>query len=253
MCMSTIKDSRSQWLAGYGPIEHREDTRERIAALCEKLVADGRVTNAGQFHAMLAAADRLSCMAMSVVAHMTYARRIDLDGKPLATEDFKPIPEGHTGGALNMVPAFVGYLLANALTGKTRAWLMGQGHCVAAIEAINALTGDVSPAQQGRYDRSAVGLAQLCQDFYSYETDDSGLPAAPLGSHAGPNTAGAISEGGYLGFAELQYVHMPLPGASLAACLSDGPFSEQLGTDWAPRWWRAEDCGIAIPVMILNG
>lgn len=92
--MSTIKDSRSQWLAGYGPIEHREDTRERIAALCEKLVADGRVTNAGQFHAMLAAADRLSCMAMSVVAHMTYARRIDLDGKPLATEDFKPIPEG---------------------------------------------------------------------------------------------------------------------------------------------------------------
>jgi len=251
--MSTIKDSRSQWLAGYGPIEHREDTRERIAALCEKLVADGRVTNAGQFHAMLAAADRLSCMAMSVVAHMTYARRIDLDGKPLATEDFKPIPEGHTGGALNMVPAFVGYLLANALTGKTRAWLMGQGHCVAAIEAINALTGDVSPAQQGRYDRSAVGLAQLCQDFYSYETDDSGLPAAPLGSHAGPNTAGAISEGGYLGFAELQYIHMPLPGESLVAFLSDGAFEEQRGSDWAPRWWRSEDCGVAIPVMILNG
>ena len=46
-------------------------------------------------------------------------------------------PEGHTGGALNMVPAFVGYLLANALTGTTRGWLMGQGHCVAAIEAVN--------------------------------------------------------------------------------------------------------------------
>ena len=251
--MSTIKDPRSQWLAGYGPIEHREDTRERIAKLCEKLVSDGRVTDAEQFHAMLAAADRLTCMAMNVVAHMTYAQRIDLDGKPLAARDFKPTPEGHTGGSLNMVPAFFGYLLANALTGKTRAWLMGQGHCVAAIEAVNALTGDVSAAQQGRYDRSAAGLAQLCQDFYSYATDDTGLPAAPLGSHAGPNTAGAISEGGYLGFAELQYIHMPLPGESLVAFLSDGAFEEQRGSDWAPRWWRAEDCGMAIPVMILNG
>src|SRR5690606_1622294 len=80
-----------------------------------------------------------------------------------------------------------------------------------------------------------------------------GRPAVPLGSHAGPHTAGAVSEGGYLGFAELQYVHMPLPGGSLVACLSDGAFEERRGSDWAPRWWRAEDCGFAIPVMILNG
>ena len=251
--MSIIKDSRSRWLAGYGPIEHREDTRERLTALCDKLVSDGRVAHAEQFYAMLAAADRLTCAAMNVVAHMTYAQRIDLDGKPLAAEDFKPTPEGHTGGSLNMVPAFVGYLLANALTGRTRAWLMGQGHCVAAIEAVNALTGDVSPAQQGRYDRSAEGLARLCQDFYSYAINEAGQPAVPLGSHAGPHTAGAISEGGYLGFAELQYIHMPLPGESLVAFLSDGAFEEQRGSDWAPRWWRAEDCGVAIPVMILNG
>ena len=251
--MGNTSDSRSQWLDGYGPIQHSEQTRQRIATLGEQLVKDGRVADAEQFHAMLAAADRLTCAAMNVVAHMTYAERIDLHGKPLAAEDFKPTPEGHTGGALNMVPAFVGYLLANALTGKTRAWLMGQGHCVAAIEAINALTGDVSPAQQGRYDRSAEGLAQLCQDFYSYAIDEHGHPAVPLGSHAGPNTAGAISEGGYLGFAELQYIHMPLPGESLVAFLSDGAFEEQRGSDWAPRWWRAEDCGAAIPVMILNG
>src|SRR5690554_3075870 len=251
--MSNSPDSRRLWLAGCGPIHHGEQTQQRIAALAAQLVASGRVANEEQCYAMLAAADRLTCAGMNVVAHMTYAKRIDLDGEPLGVEDFKPTPEGHTGGSLNMVPAFVGYLLANALSGKTRAWLMGQGHCVAAIEAVNALTGDLSPAQQGRYDRSAAGLAQLCQDFYSYATDDKGLPAAPLGSHAGPNTAGAISEGGYLGFAELQYMHMPLPGESLVAFLSDGAFEEQRGSDWAPRWWRAEDCGVAIPVMILNG
>ena len=86
---------------------------------------------------LFAAADRIACVAMSVVAHMTYAQRIDLSGTFLAADDFKATPEGHTGGSLNMVPAFVGYLLANALTGTTRGWLMGQGHCVAAIDALN--------------------------------------------------------------------------------------------------------------------
>src|SRR5690606_32818904 len=28
---------------------------------------------------------------------------------------------------------------------------------------------------------------------------------------------------------------------------------EQRGSDWATRWWRAEDSGFAVPVMILNG
>ena len=249
----TTSKAHEQWLLGRGPIQHREETVERVTALVARLVADGRVVSEDAAYVLLAAADRLTCMALNVVAHMTYARRIDLSGAPLEAVDFKPTPEGHTGGSLNMVQAFVGYLLANALTGSTRGWIMGQGHCVAAIEAVNALTGDVSPAQQGRYDRSEAGLSQLCADFYSYAIDAAGRPAVPLGSHAGPNTAGAVSEGGYLGFAGLQYVHMPLPGESLVAFLSDGAFEEQRGPDWAPRWWRARDCGFAIPVMILNG
>ena len=90
-------------------------------------------------------------------------------------------------------------------------------------------------------------------DFYSYAIDAQGRPASPLGSHVGPNTAGGLSEGGYLGFAELQYVHMPLPGERLVVFLSDGAFEEQRGSDWAPRWWRAEDSGFVAPFMILNG
>lgn len=251
--MTDLCSEHQAWLAGYGPIRRRDDTIVRVETLTDRLVASGRIPSGEYAWRLFAAADRVACMAMSVVAHMTYALRLDVDGAPLVAEDFKPSPEGHTGGALNMVPAFVGYILANALTGTTRGWIMGQGHCVAAIEAINALTGDVSPGQKGRYDRSAAGLARLCRDFYSYEIDAQGRPAAPLGSHAGPHTAGAVSEGGYLGFAELQYVHMPLPGESLVAFLSDGAFEEQRGADWAPRWWRARDSGLAIPVMVLNG
>lgn len=44
-----------------------------------------------------------------------------------------------------------------------------------------------------------------------------------------------------------------MPGEKLVAFLSDGAAEEQRGSDWMPRWWRAEDCGVALPVMIANG
>jgi phosphoketolase len=241
------------WAGGFGVLRRDPLTLQRIATLTERLVHRGAWADAETVYRVLAAADRLTRAGMWLVAHMTYARRVDLSGAPLPAEAFKAAPEGHTGGSLNMVPAFVGYLTANVLSGATRSWVMGQGHCVAAIEAVNVLTGDVSAEQQGRYQRSEAGLSQLVSDFYGYQIRADGRPAAPLGSHLGPATAGAVSEGGYLGFAELQYVHMPLRGESLVAFLSDGAFEEQRGSDWAPRWWRAEDCGLATPVMILNG
>ncbi|MCB5362545.1 xylulose 5-phosphate 3-epimerase [Pusillimonas sp. CC-YST705] len=241
------------WRQGYGLLTHRPETVTRVRELVTSLTSAGLLNDEQQAYAWLQAADRLCSAAMWVVVHMSYAQRVNLSGLPLQAHDFKPNPEGHTGGALNMVPAFVGYLLANVLSGRTRSWLMAQGHSVAAIEAVNALTGDVSPAQKGRYDRSEQGLSRLAADFYSYAMDAQGRPGVPLGSHAGPNTAGAVSEGGYLGFASLLYPHMPLPGESLVAFLSDGAFEEQRGSDWAPRWWRAQDSGLIVPLMVLNG
>lgn len=88
---------------------------------------------------------------------------------------------------------------------------MGQGHCVAAIDALNVLLGNLNPEQSARYG-GAGGLDHLVTDFYSYRQQADGRTEAPLGSHVNPFTAGGIMEGGYLGFAELQYVHMPLPG-----------------------------------------
>jgi phosphoketolase len=247
-----MNDWQDQWRKGLGVIAHRADTRERVAALVEYLDITGQCP-AQRAWRLFAAADRLASMGLWLTAHMTYARQVSLDGRALAAADFKPVPEGHTGGALNIVPAYVGYLLANALTGKTRAWVMGQGHCVAAIDAVNVLTRNLEPEQDERYPLSDEGLSRLCQDFYSYEIGPDGRPAAPLGSHVNVHTAGGISEGGYLGFAGLQYVHMPLPGQELVSFLSDGAFEEQRGSDWAARWWRGEDTGLVMPIMIANG
>ncbi|MEX2100223.1 MAG: xylulose 5-phosphate 3-epimerase [Acidimicrobiia bacterium] len=249
---STDHPAAGRWARGCGRIRHGVETQARVFAMAAALELRGDTGDAPLFE-ILHAADRVASASMWLVVHETYARRVYLDGRPLEPHDFKLHPEGHTGGALNMVPAYVGYLAANAITGFTRSWLMGQGHCVAAIDSVNLLVGNLTPAHADRYSVTDEGLTRYVRDFYSYRLDETGAQDSPLGSHVNAHTAGGIAEGGYLGFAELQYVHMPLPGERLVAFLSDGAFEEQRGSDWAPRWWRAEDCGLVAPIMIKNG
>lgn len=243
----------ADWQRGYGPLQHSPQTCAAVYRMAQQLVQAGVQPDLASVYRHLRALDRLTAAGLWLVVHMTYAQRVRLDGTALAAADFKPVPEGHTGGALNMVPAYAGYLALNSLTGETRGWLMGQGHCVAAIEALNLLVANQHPEQAERYPCSEAGMSQLVADFYSYGQNADGQVDVPLGSHVNPHTAGGIAEGGYLGFAELQYAHLPLPGEKLVAFLSDGAAEEQRGSDWMPRWWRAEDCGVALPLMIANG
>ena len=243
----------ARWAAGYGRIRHTPATQVRVHAMARDLASLGVRGDGVPILDLLHAADRIASAGMWLVVHETYARSVDLDGRRLAADDFKARPDGHTGGALNMVPAYTGYMAVNAVTGHTRGWLMGQGHCVAAVDSVNLLLGNMTPAHAERYDVSDAGLTRYVRDFYAARLRADGTPDSPLGSHVNAHTAGGIAEGGYLGFAELQYVHMPLPGERLVAFLSDGAFEEQRGSDWAPRWWRAEDSGLVAPIMIANG
>lgn len=242
-----------RWARGYGVIRHSLETQARIFAMAEHLATRGVQGDGVPIFDLLYAADRVASATMWVVVHETYTKNVYIDGRDLAQEDFKKNPEGHTGGALNMVPAYTGYMAINAITGHTRSWIMGQGHCVAAIDTVNLLLDNMTPAHAERYTLTDEGLTRYVRDFYSYRLRSDGKQDSPLGSHVNAHTAGGLSEGGYLGFAELQYVHMPLVGERLVAFLSDGAFEEQRGSDWVPRWWRAEDCGLVVPIMIKNG
>jgi phosphoketolase len=253
MAVTTRDEAPARWAAGYGAIRHTTTTRSRVREMAVALGRRGVTGDGADVFTLLTATDRLASAAMWLVVHETYARAVYLDGRELGPDDFKPAPEGHTGGALNMVPAYAGYLAVNALTGITRAWIMGQGHCVAAIDSIDLLAGNASAAHAARYDLSDAGLTRYVRDFYAARLGEDGTQDSPLGSHVNAHTAGGLAEGGYLGFVELQYVHMPLPGERLVAFLSDGAFEEQRGSDWAPRWWRAEDSGFVAPIMIANG
>jgi len=245
-----IKDNAQfkEWANGYGVIKHHQETQVFVV----KTLHDAGISLEKALP-ILKASDLLCSQAMWLVIHMTYAENIRLSGSNLSANDFKQSPQGHTGGALNMVPAYIGYLTANALSGESREWMMGQGHCVAAVDAVNLLLGNSLSAHEERYPLNDAGLTRLSRDFYSYKINSKGQPESPIGSHVNVNTAGASIEGGYLGFAGLHYVHQPLPGEKLVAFLSDGAFEEQRGSDWSARWWRAEDTGLVSPIMIANG
>ena len=243
----------ADWATSSDVLARDERTQVLVHDMVDVLHRRGQIKDKIEAYRLLGAADRIAQAAMWLVVHMTYARTVRINGTPLEAEDFKTSPDGHTGGSLNMVPAYVGYLLANALGGVTRSWLMGQGHCVAAIDAVNLIVDNMSSEQTERYSFSDPGLTRFVRDFYSYEIAADGRPVSPLGSHVNAHTAGGLIEGGYLGFAGLLYEHMPRPGERLVAFLSDGAFEEQRGSDWAPRWWRAEDTGLVAPIMIANG
>ncbi len=236
-----------------GLTAHDVQLCSRISDLADRLVAQAVLPDREAVYAVLLAADTLCRATCWLLMHMVYARHVFLDGRRLQAADFKLDPQGHAGGSLNMVPAYVGYIAFNTLTAQTRSWMMGQGHCVAAIDACNVLLGNMHAEHAQRYSVSDSGLSTLVKDFYRYTVQSDGRPVSPLGSHVNAYTAGGMLEGGYLGFADLQYVHAPLPGESLVAFLSDGAFEEQRGADWAARWWRHDDCGVALPVMIANG
>src|SRR5690606_33965750 len=137
----------ARWRAGHGVLQPTPATQAAVCRLAHQLQQGQRQPSVESTYEMLTALDRLTSAGLWLVVHMTYAKRCQPDGTPLRAEDFKSRPEGHTGGALNMVPAYAAYLALNSLTGSTRSWLMGQGHCVAAIDAINVLTGNLHPEQ----------------------------------------------------------------------------------------------------------
>lgn len=242
-----------QWAQGCGVIEHTAATQLAVFELAANLEETGKINNKQECYETLIALDEIVNQGLWLVVHMTYAKNIYLDGRDLQADDFKRDPQGHTGGSLNMVPAYAAMMALNSLTGQHRDWLMGQGHCIAAVDALQLLTATALPERRRRYPLTDDGLSAFVQDFYNYRVAPDGKPASPLGSHVNVNTAGARMEGGYLGFAGLQYVHQPLPGERLVAFLSDGAFEEQRGSDWAARWWRAEDSGLVSPIMIANG
>ena len=226
------------WRLGHGPLLRDRLTVRRIDEMASQLTARRAWPDTESIYRVLAAADRLTSAAMWLVLHMGFAHRVDVTGTPLRAKDFRTAPVGRTEASLGVVPAFVGYLTANVLSGRTRSWAMGQAHGLAAMAAVDVLIGGVAGGPKGRHDSTQAGLSNLVADFGSCATGTDG-----------PSPAGSGSDPALI---ELQYAHMPLRGESLVVVLDPDAGDEQPILDDSPRWWRAEDCGLITPVAILR-
>src|SRR5690606_8338905 len=98
------------WAAGGGIIRHSDKTQGQVAALAAEPPAAGHIADVGECYRTRSALDCLKNQARWLVVHMTYAKNVYLDGRDMKPDDFKRDPPGHTGGSLNMVPAYAGML-----------------------------------------------------------------------------------------------------------------------------------------------
>ncbi len=113
------------------------------------------------------------------------------------------------------------------------------------------LTGNLHP-EQARATARRGRLSRLVAHFYSYAQAPDGLPRCAAGQPRQPRRRGP-RRGRLPGLRRAAVRPPAAAGETLVAFLSDGAAEEQRGSDWMPRWWRAEDCGVALPVMIANG
>jgi phosphoketolase len=172
---------------------HLDWTQAPVHRLAANLAAAGSRHSADQALSMFRAAGRLASAAMWLTVQMTYAKRVRLDGSELEATDFKEAPDGHTWGSLNMVPAYVGCLLANTLSGRARSWLMGRGHCVVAVEGSRVNVHTAGGLIEGGYlgfinrggtlDTFGMLFANRCTRAHVRLSVAQGLGCEPQSSH----------------------------------------------------------------------
>ena len=90
----------ARWLQGRGPLQHSVQTQAAVFRVAHQLVQSGLQPDLAAVYRLFGALDRLTCAGLWLVAHMTYAKRVRLDGTPLQAADFKALAA--KGGGLHL-------------------------------------------------------------------------------------------------------------------------------------------------------
>jgi len=168
-----------RWAQGYGAIRHTLETQAEIFTLAETLAARSVKGDGVSFFDLLHGADRIASMAMWLVVHETYARNVYLDGRN-SFPKISRLPPKDTRGRSEHGSCLRRVHGRHALTGTTRSWIMGQGHCVAAIDSVNLLLGNISAAHAGRYSVTDEGLTRLCSRLLFVQDRERRRQDSPL-------------------------------------------------------------------------
>jgi xylulose-5-phosphate/fructose-6-phosphate phosphoketolase len=167
--------------------------------------------------------------------------------EPLRTDDIKPRLLGHWGTTpgLNFVYAHMNRAIKahdlNAI------FVCGPGHGGPAVVANTYLEGTYSELYP-RIGRDAEGIKRLFRQF----SFPGGIP-----SHAAPETAGSIHEGGELGYALVHAYGAVFDNPDLIACCVVGDGEAETGplaTSWhSNKFINPPRDGAVLPILHLNG
>ena len=194
---ATITEPRQAWTAGYGVIRHTPLTRRRVDR-------DGRRPGRARRGRPRAggvggpACRRSRRQRRHVAGRPRDLRAQRVPRRParsrLATS--RRSRRATPAAALNMVPAYAGYMAVNALSGLTRGLAHGPGSLRGrrSIPSTCCSTTCGRPHAE-RYDVSDAGLTRYVRDFYAYRLDAHGGQDSPLGSHVNAHTAGGHRRG----------------------------------------------------------
>lgn len=95
-----VSDQFNEWSHGYRKIQHTKATVRLVEEYLQRIPLESKDDHRKLLNtiALLKAADRICSASMWLVAHMTYAKRVPMDGSVLSADDFKKKRRGILAG-----------------------------------------------------------------------------------------------------------------------------------------------------------
>lgn len=242
---STSAEAES-WAAGYGILHHCVETQARVFRLAE-LFAERDVE--APLFTILSAADRVNCAATWIAVNAALARRAHLDGGPLHAPELRLRSpwEGDWSRSLLPIPAYVGYLAANAISGITRGWALRPEAGRTGLDAVDLILGNFDPDLAQRYSLTSEGLARFLEDHRPASDRESGNQ--PRGKPSSTAPKRSLSEADSLKAFRLRDVAQPTAGERLVLALTEKRFETEAAKNWDTGWWRPGEHGVITPIL----
>jgi hypothetical protein len=226
------------WASGYGPLHHGIETQARLFELRGKLPERAP---AGSMFGVLGAADRIASASMWLVAH---ALCVSEQGE---NRFQRGLSNECLDRALAMVPAFTGYLAANAISGDSaRGCFVRRGCSREAVEAVNFILCNLGPdeTEGSTQEADVVGrYLQACRRALN------GQEATPTRQRMAPAPgSGARNEAPIVEFSDMPW---PSKGSRMVALLDLPSLGDQLARMSTFLKQTRPDGGVLVPIVIL--
>ena len=152
------------WCRDQGAIEHSPEVQQAALSIAPKLLQQGLIKDLPQWFLFLHQLDVLCSQTAWLVLHMVAFKRLPIDTH-LENHDLKQPRAGSLLKSLSWVPACTAITAFNHLNKHASDWFSNDSDSVAALEAVQLLTGTATRNRKKTYPLTLKGLSALVSDF----------------------------------------------------------------------------------------